>query len=71
MVFEIMEKIKVAAGLNDADDVPIDLTVVADADVPTGEPPSDQEPPAKPESRSRSNGKTSKAKADVPVDVES
>jgi recombination protein RecA len=65
MVFEIMEKIKVAAGLNDADDAPIDLTVadapieVLDAALP--------EPEAEPKATaSKANGKSSaKSKADV------
>ncbi|MEX0665652.1 MAG: recombinase RecA [Acidimicrobiia bacterium] len=69
MVFEIMEKIKVAAGLNDADDVPIDLTVadgaieVLDAALPE---PEAEPAPAPAPSKAKANGRSSaKSKADV------
>ena len=64
MVFEIMEKIKVEAGLNDPDDAPIDLTVAEDAPIDVLDaalPEPDTAPKA-----TKANGKSSaKSKADV------
>jgi recombination protein RecA len=64
MVFEIMEKIKVEAGLNDPDDAPIDLTVAEDAPIDVLDaalPEPDTAPKA-----TKANGKSSaKPKADV------
>ena len=70
MVFEIMEKIKVAAGLNDPDDVPIDLTVVDGAEA-LAEAPGEEAPAEKPASNGRSTKSSKAARADVPADVES
>jgi recombination protein RecA len=66
MVFEIMEKIKVEAGLNDPDDAPIDLTVANDAPIDVLDAALPDSVPDAAPAKPKANGKSSaKSKADV------